>query len=240
MCCCLIAKSCLTLCDPVDSSLPGSSAHGFQRQEYWSELPFPSSGDLPNLGIEPGSLALATWQATWEDRIIVIITVLQMGSPRVRLRIPPPPILRSHSHGVSETPGFALAICLPRPTRRSQRTVKLKTDKDAAPPGAGGSSSFSSRPSLPRHKSHTSCEDTICPDCWPGWGQEATRVGLQCLGNSKLESLGTSRARGQPLSWCRIYGLLQKAVSRCPAWLCDQHLLLTTFTADGRQSCFCK
>ena len=26
---------------------------GFPRQEYWSGLPFPSPGDLPNLGIEP-------------------------------------------------------------------------------------------------------------------------------------------------------------------------------------------
>ena len=26
----------------------------FSRQEYWSELPLPSSGDLPNSGIEPG------------------------------------------------------------------------------------------------------------------------------------------------------------------------------------------
>ena len=31
---------------------------GFSRQEYWSGLPFPSVGDLPNPGIEPGSLAL--------------------------------------------------------------------------------------------------------------------------------------------------------------------------------------
>ena len=31
---------------------------GFSRQEYWSGLPFPSPGDLPYLGIEPGSLAL--------------------------------------------------------------------------------------------------------------------------------------------------------------------------------------
>ena len=29
---------------------------GFSRQEYWSGLPFPSLGDLPNLGIEPVSL----------------------------------------------------------------------------------------------------------------------------------------------------------------------------------------
>ena len=31
---------------------------GFSRQEYWSGLPFPSPGDFPNPGIEPGSPAL--------------------------------------------------------------------------------------------------------------------------------------------------------------------------------------
>ena len=31
---------------------------GFPRQEYWSELPFPSPGDLSNPGIEPASPAL--------------------------------------------------------------------------------------------------------------------------------------------------------------------------------------
>ena len=31
---------------------------GFSRQEYWGGLPFPSPGDLPNPGIEPGSPAL--------------------------------------------------------------------------------------------------------------------------------------------------------------------------------------
>ena len=30
----------------------------FSRQEYWSGLPFPSPGDFPNLGIEPGSPTL--------------------------------------------------------------------------------------------------------------------------------------------------------------------------------------
>ena len=30
----------------------------FSRKEYWSGLPFPSPGDLPNPGIEPGSPAL--------------------------------------------------------------------------------------------------------------------------------------------------------------------------------------
>ena len=31
---------------------------GFSRQEYWSALPFPSPGNLPNPGIEPRSPAL--------------------------------------------------------------------------------------------------------------------------------------------------------------------------------------
>ena len=43
---------------------PGTVAHqappstGFSRQAYWSGLPFPSSGDLPDPGIEPRSPAL--------------------------------------------------------------------------------------------------------------------------------------------------------------------------------------
>ena len=32
---------------------------GFFRQEYWSRLPFPSPGDLPDPGMEPASPALA-------------------------------------------------------------------------------------------------------------------------------------------------------------------------------------
>ena len=32
---------------------------GFSRQEYWSGLPFPSPGDLPNPGIEPESPTLS-------------------------------------------------------------------------------------------------------------------------------------------------------------------------------------
>ena len=49
---------------------------GFSRQEYWSGLPCPPPGDLPNPGIEPVSLTFpalaggffttsATWEALW-------------------------------------------------------------------------------------------------------------------------------------------------------------------------------
>ena len=36
----------------------GLLSMGFFRQEYWSGLPFPSQGDLPDPGIKPTSLAL--------------------------------------------------------------------------------------------------------------------------------------------------------------------------------------
>ena len=45
---------------------------GFSRQEYWSGLPYPPPGDLPDPGTEPTSLALAggffTTGAIWEVR----------------------------------------------------------------------------------------------------------------------------------------------------------------------------
>ena len=46
-------QSCLTLCDPIDSSLPGSPSLGFSRQEHWSGLPFPSRRWIliPNQGL---------------------------------------------------------------------------------------------------------------------------------------------------------------------------------------------
>ena len=49
--------SCVQLLRPMDYSPPGSSV-GFSRQEYWSGLPFPPPGDLPNPGIELKSSAL--------------------------------------------------------------------------------------------------------------------------------------------------------------------------------------
>ena len=50
-------QSCQTLCDPMDCSQAPLSM-GFSKQEYWSGLPFPLPGGLPNSGTEhmsPGS-----------------------------------------------------------------------------------------------------------------------------------------------------------------------------------------
>ena len=60
----------------VDCSPPGSLSMGFPRQEYWSGLPFPSPGDLPDPGIEPGSPAFRqtfyplSHQGRWHESIL--------------------------------------------------------------------------------------------------------------------------------------------------------------------------
>ena len=59
MCCAVLSHSVSS-----DSATPRTVAHqaplfmGFSRQEYWSGLPCPLPGYLPNPGIEPGSPAL--------------------------------------------------------------------------------------------------------------------------------------------------------------------------------------
>ena len=71
-----VLQSCQTLCDPVDPVDPVHQAplsRRFSRQEYWSGLPCPPLGDLPDPGIKPTSLtsiALAgrffTTSTIWE------------------------------------------------------------------------------------------------------------------------------------------------------------------------------
>ena len=53
-----VAQSCPTLCDPWTIAHQAPPFMGFSRQEYWSGLPFPSPGDLPDPGIEPRSPTL--------------------------------------------------------------------------------------------------------------------------------------------------------------------------------------
>ena len=50
---CLAAQSCLTLCDPMDCSLPGSSVHGVLHARIPEWVAMPTPGDLPDLEIEP-------------------------------------------------------------------------------------------------------------------------------------------------------------------------------------------
>ena len=51
----------------------------FSRQEYWSGLPLPSPGDLPNPGIEPGSPALQADALTSEPPGKPILYILRLN-----------------------------------------------------------------------------------------------------------------------------------------------------------------
>ena len=88
MCVCSVAQSCVTFCNPM--ILPGSSIHGISRKGYWSELPYPSSGDLPDPGIEPTSLVstvlaggffttCATWEARESLHSLIILFLFSTG-----------------------------------------------------------------------------------------------------------------------------------------------------------------
>ena len=61
------AQSCLTPCDPVDCSPPGSSVQGILQAGIleWV-VTSPSPGDLPSSGIKPRSPASADGFVTWE------------------------------------------------------------------------------------------------------------------------------------------------------------------------------
>ena len=51
----------------------------FSRQEYWSGLSFPSSGDLPNPGIEPESPALQVDSLPSQPQYYEVSTIIILG-----------------------------------------------------------------------------------------------------------------------------------------------------------------
>ena len=78
--CAYSLQLCLTLCDPMDCSPPGSSVHGFFTQEYWSGLPCRPPGDFPHPGIELGSPAAPAFQAD-------SLPLCHQGSPYICIHI---------------------------------------------------------------------------------------------------------------------------------------------------------
>ena len=54
LCVCAQTLSCVQLFATLGTvARRAPLSMGFSRQEYWNGLPFPTPGDLPNLGIEP-------------------------------------------------------------------------------------------------------------------------------------------------------------------------------------------
>ena len=94
---CLVAQSCLTLCNPVDCSLPGSSVHGVLQARILEWVPMPSSrgSSQPRDGTcSSCSSCFSRWIlyhcATWEAHVhpggIIIFFDLQRKELRLRLK----------------------------------------------------------------------------------------------------------------------------------------------------------
>ena len=80
VCVCVHAQLCLTLCNPMDCSLPGSSVHGIFQARILEQVAISSPGDRPNPGVKPvspASPALAggffTTSATWEAEESIVV-----------------------------------------------------------------------------------------------------------------------------------------------------------------------
>ena len=76
-----VNQSCPTLATPWTAAHQAPPSMGFPRQEYWSRLPFPTPGDLPNPGIEPTVLTfpalagrLFTTTVTWEALLLLLLS----------------------------------------------------------------------------------------------------------------------------------------------------------------------
>jgi len=67
-----VAQSFPTLSNPMDCSLPGSSVHGFSRQEYWSGVPLPSLGE-------------ALYIQQKQDRKLIVIQIMNSLLPNADL-----------------------------------------------------------------------------------------------------------------------------------------------------------
>jgi len=80
---------------------------GFSEQEYWSGLPYPSPGDLPDSGIKLRSLCLLHWQASSLPLLLLLLSRFS----RVRLCDPidGSPTYTTLNGGVAST-GTSLVI----------------------------------------------------------------------------------------------------------------------------------
>ena len=125
----LVTQSCPTLVTSWTVAHWAPLSMKFSRQEYWSGLPFPSPGDLPDPGIQPGSPALqadslpseppgkpfkGSGTCKWERWLV---------QPRW-------PWLQPRHHGTSLPKGKHLALSLaPLHSRPSCLPHSLTTDK---------------------------------------------------------------------------------------------------------------
>ena len=87
----IVTQSCPTLFELMSSKCQAPLSMGFSRQGYWSGLPFPSPGDLPEPEIKPGSPALQAKQRSCEPPPKqMLFSVLTRKGKDPRLHFCPP------------------------------------------------------------------------------------------------------------------------------------------------------
>ena len=117
MCVCSVAQSCLTLCDPMDYSLPGSSVHGNSPgKDTGVHCHFLLQRIFPTQGSNPHLLHLLPWQvdslSLWclrsppSPQACVWLTLSSAFPPHV------PSCAQAHIPACSEDRYFHLVICL--------------------------------------------------------------------------------------------------------------------------------
>ena len=72
----VVTKLCLTLVTPWTEAHQAPLSMGFPREEYYSGLPFPSLGELPNPGIEPRSPALQVDSLLTRPPYVTILLII--------------------------------------------------------------------------------------------------------------------------------------------------------------------
>ena len=76
-----VTQSCPTLCNPMDCSYQAPLSMGFSRQEYWSGVPSPSPGDLPDPGVKAGSPVLQADTLPSETQTMTGVSVGSSQNP---------------------------------------------------------------------------------------------------------------------------------------------------------------
>ena len=105
------AQSSPTLGDPMNCRLPAPLPTELSRQAHWSEFPCLSSGDLPDLGIEPGSPALQVDSLPSEPPGKLEVHVKSSPSPRCGPEVHCAPLSMQVLKGKPRRLNLSLPVC---------------------------------------------------------------------------------------------------------------------------------
>ena len=177
---------------------------GFCRQGYWSGLPFPPPGDLPNPGIEPWSPALQSGSLLSEPLALFFSFIPQL-SVREETLSTCQPLAGFHSFSnyllsTDHLPGFGLmhgvnVLCLVVPDSATPRTVALQTPLSM---GFSRQDYWSGLSCLPPGDLPNPGIELRCPTLQPGSSLEGSS-----LCGSQMRSLPPSPPHQLPL-WALV------------------------------------